>query len=357
MKSFFHPLLRLRLRHDFYAEGVSTADFVVDAEAGTARLLEQRGFWTRRESDGAVIGAEVEGGSTSLLRRSLPGDGLQLILLLFPRHGHLYSITQLPKYQPGRQIFAFDNLRLDPQSGDGSLFLGDAVAGARLGPPIALVTRTLVFPFAAPVEATAVRVRDRFGGLVAERSILAPAPGASEARIDLAELGLRAGRYRAEGDDGAPIDFFYLPGSFERPFAAVELWSRTDHITPDGADQVPAQHRFLDGDTIQDIGDFVLALPGRATRWQYDVVKKYTSNGVTLAELTLESPAADFTKTVTADRAVFTSTLDVALRERPVPLVLKRSGTELLRLPSPRAQTPLEEQLAGTYHSRLIVYV
>ena len=103
-----------------------------------------------------------------------------------------------------------------------------------------------------------------------------------EYRFELGDIqGLVPGRYLLSDNHGGSEAVFYAPDVFgRRVFAVVELFNRTDQLTTDNSDQVPIAYRYLDGDRIITIGDYCIQLESRSTTWRYNVIKKYSSNGV-----------------------------------------------------------------------------
>lgn len=360
MRTVFHPLFEVRLRHSFYLSGSSISDFVVEPSPATRRALKGGGLVFRRLADGWAVYGEIEPDSSPRrLLRPLGTAGLRLTFLLLPANPHLWNISDLEGYRPGSAVFYFNNLFDDAQLG--RLHLGDSVADARVGTPLPLIAgNDLTHPFGAPVQAAAVTVTDLFGRTVATSSFSLPDPAAetSEHRLDLAAAGLAAGRYTATDDHGGSRAFYYDPEIFAgRPFGVVEIFSRTDGLTADESERVPAAYRFLDGDEVTGNGAYALQLESRSTRWRFNVIKKYTTNGFQLADLGVTG-AVPFDKAVEADRAIFTSTDSVPLRDSRQPLALEENNDKVRDLPNPGATTPLAAGAApGSYVSEMYVYI
>ncbi len=375
MRSVYQPLVRVRLRHSFYASGQSRDDFSVEPAAATRRALEAQGLIFRRLDDGwAVYGEVVPDSTPPRLLRPLGAGGLQLRFLLLPVNPHLWTVTELPEYRPGAEVFYFDNLRDDPE--DGRLLLGDGAAGARLGDPLPLITGGVyTHRFAVPVRSAQVDLADRFGSPAASASFVLddpdPAAATSEYRFDLAEAGLAPGRYTASDDQGGSAELYYDPEVFAgRPFGVVEIFSRTDVLTPDESELVPPAYRFLDGEELTGVTDYCLQLDSRSTTWRYQVFKQYSADGFALDQLEITGDVA-FTRTVDAERAVFTSIAAVPLAESRQDLALAALDTpsasppdpedeedKIRDLPSPTAATPLAaEGSPPELISELYVYV
>ena len=127
--------------------------------------------------------------------------------------------------------------------------------------------------------------------------------------------------------------------------------------TPDQSEQVPTEYRFVDGDELTGLAPYHIQIEGRATTWRYNVIKKYTSNNVTLAGLTITGDL-DFSKVVETDRAVFTSDASIALSESARSLSLMQGVEKVRDLPNPGLKTPLQQGAnAGSFVYDLFVNV
>jgi hypothetical protein len=257
-------------------------------------------------------------------------------------------------------VFCFDNLREETDSG--RKLLGDSVADARIGAAAQLVTRSMyTHEFAAPVAAATIRVLDRFGAQIEslEASSAQPPVPMSGYRIDLAAIPkLAPGRYTIADDRGGSSAIYYDPGlEPSRPAGVIEIYSRTEPITPDHSDRVPAVYRFLSGDTLTGFDSYHLQFEALATTWRYIVTKKYDNNGVDLSHLAIAGPLS-FGMSVSGSRAVFTSSTTVRLSETTRGLQLKAGDKPIRDLPDPDQRTPLGRGAApGSFVSDTFVYV
>ncbi len=361
MNLCYKPLFQVRLRHTFYREGESRSDFKVYPAPDTAQLLEERGLLFRSEPGRFAVYAEVvPGRNPPVLKRAIGAENLVLRFVLEPLHSYLFNISQLDPYAVGRKLFCFDNLRSD--QADSRLYLGDSLAAARLGDPLPLqCSETVDYRFMAPVSSARLSLYDRFGRQLDSLSVQVP-PGQGTIdrfRYDLSKVpGLTPGRYRLEDDQGGEHAFYYAPGlSGGSPFGIIELFNRTDRLTPDGTDRVPSGYRFLDGDRIVGPEAFTLQLERRATRWRYIVTKKYKNNAISLAQLTVTGPVA-FASASETQRVVFTAEDPLPLMEAQQKVSLMHSGTEIRSLPNPSPSSPLDgTAVEGIKYSDLYVYV
>ena len=359
----YRRLFRLRVRHDWYAGGVLAAhdDFAAVPTESTARLLDDVGLRYRAEPDGVSVFGEIELKSDPpVLRRSLGAASWRFAFELRALNAGLVALTELPRFEPGRTLFAFDNLRADVA--DGRLRLGDAVAGAAVGAPIKLLTgSTFTHIFGAPVSRATLRVKDRFEATVATVEALPATPGAAmeDYRLDLSAIPrLVPGRYTIEDDQGASKRVYYDPDlERTRPFGVIEVYTHTKALTPDQTDRVPAGYRFASGDTLAPkVYDIDLA--PIATTWQYVVVKKYTHNGVGLADLTIDGPIPFGAPALSDSRAVFRSNAAVRLSAARRGLKLKNSVRVLKDLPEPDlSHLPAKGATPASLVSDMFVYV
>jgi hypothetical protein len=359
MQSAYAKLFRVRLRHSFYASGESVDDFRVEPAPASRRTLQEHGLVFRPLDDGWAVYAEVEPDSSPpTLLRPLGIDALRLSFLLLPKNPYLWSISDLPAHRPGRSVFYLNNLRGDPA--DGRLHLGNSVAAERVGEALPLIAgETYTYLLATPKNTASFQIDDLFGNTLGTDSFTLPdaATSTQEHRLDLTKIQrLAAGLHTVHEDDGGWQIFYYDPQLFAaRPFGVVEIFSRTDTLTPDGIDLVPVAYRFLDGDVLTGV-EYTLQLDSRATSWRYNVVKKYGADGLQLEDLSIAGPVA-FTKSVESDRAVFISDDLVALAESPQTLVLEENENRVRILPNPMAATPLQAGATDSYVSEINVYV
>lgn len=356
MKLIYASLFQVTLRHAFYADGLSREDFVVDPTPATRRLLDAAGLVMRTAANGFAVYAEVQPDTDPpVLWRPLADDAIRFAFALRLARPALLRVSDLPVHTMGETLFVFDNLRDD--QADGRRHMGDSVADARIGDPVHAVRQsTFVYPFAAPVTDAVLSVTDRFGGFQHVTSVREAEPVATYA-LNLEAAGLSPGRYRITDDHGGQQDLYFAPGlGGERLFGIIELYSRTDPLTPDASDRVPVDYRFLDGSTLTTQGDYTVQFAARRTTWRYVVTKRYDSNTIGLDGLAVAGGA--FTKTTSAQQALFESDTEVALSEAGQDFDLEHDGTKLIDLPSPTLQTPLQEGTAdGHKTSELYIYV
>jgi hypothetical protein len=181
----------------------------------------------------------------------------------------------------------------------------------------------------------------------------------TEYRLDLAAIGrLAPGRYSIADDHGRTNPIYYDPGvDASRPAGIIEIFSRTEALTPDQSDRVPASYRFLSGEQLTGFDAYHLQLDALATTWRYVVTKKYTANPITLDQLAIDGPIS-FAKSVSGDRAVFTSDAVVRFSETPSGLKLKAGAQEVLDLPDPDERIVLGDGGGpGRFVSDMFVYV
>ena len=359
MRLSYRSLFKIQTRHTFYQEAVSAADFRVRPTATTQTLLDQRGLVFRAESGRFGIYAEVVPGSEpARLSRAIDPENMVFGFELEAINPYLINISRLGHYRPGRELFYFDNLRHDQVGSE--LYLGDSVAGQRLGAPLALQSSTIVdYSFTNPVASAQLTLVDRFGNQLDSQLVSAPAGQGllSSFRYDLADIpGVGPGRYRLQDNLGGDQQFYYDPQLFGgNVFGVIELFNRTDQLTPDSTNRVPNAYRFLDGDQVIVTGDFIFQLERRSTRWRYIVDKKYANNGISLAQLGVTGPVA-FSRDDTPTQAVFTAQDPLPLGEVQQVVTLAHNGSQIRNLPNPTARSPVLG-LAGIGNQFSDIYV
>jgi len=361
MRVAYGKLFRVRVRHGWYASAVTRGDFELAPTASTLALLDATSLKTRAYSDGVMVYGEIEPDSDPpLLIRPLGAMALRFAFELRAVNPALLNIADLPRFNPGRSLFCFDNLHEDIDSG--RKLLGDSIAHARIGAPTRLVTRNMYsHEFTAPVSAATIRIVDRFGMQLATLEASAPGPATplTAHRIDLAAIPrLIPGRYTIADDHGGSTAIYYDPGlDASRPAGVIEIYSRTESITPDHSNRVPTSYRFLAGDTLAGFDSYHLQLEALATTWRFIVTKKYDGNGIHLGQLAITGPLG-FSKTTSGGRAVFTSNSPVRFSETPRGLKLKAGNREIRDLPDPGASVVLGKgPTPGSFVSDTFVYV
>lgn len=326
----------------------------------TERLLKHYGYLFRQSADGFSVYAEIEPGSDPLqLLRLLDGETVSLTFLLYTKNSYVLNVSQLPTHQPGKSVFYFNNLHDDQASG--RLHLGDSVATQRVGGAIQWVSgEVYTHHFAFSVNAATLEVQDLFGNVIHTTSFSHPfGETMSEHRLLLTEIPkIVPGRYLVTDNHGGSQPIYFDPEqSLTRPFGVIEIFNRTDELTPNNTDLVPGDYRFLNGDQLTGLAPYHIQFEARSTTWRYNVIKKYTTNSVPLNELNVAGDLT-FTKVTGADRAVFTAVSAESLREVPRTVLLQQNGNTIRNLPSPQLTTVLQEGLtADSFMSDLYVYV
>ena len=361
MKTLFKLLLRVRFMHTYYRDKRSKQDFSVRPSAECDRLIHGYGLVLQHESDGFSIHAEVKtNGSNNELIRSVGGDTLRFVFLLQCLNPGILNVSDLPQHRPGREVFYFSNLR-DDRSG-GRSYLGDHVVDARVGTPIRLVYGSIYnFRFSSPVNQAAFVLQDLFGKEIYHHSFRIPDPSETveEYRLDLNKIDkLQTGRYEITDNNGKTESFYYIPGQFgKKVFSIIEIYNKTDTLTLNNDDLVPLEYKFLNGDILTDTNTFTIQINRRKTTWQYIVNKKYTSNTITLEGLKI-SGNVDFNKSLPDGKAVFRSTAEVPLKEKPKNITLEHDDKSIRKLPSPSLNTPLKEGAGpSSFESHMYIYV
>lgn len=360
MTTAYAALFEVAFRHAFYMDGRSR-DFRAVPTPGCQKLLDQHGLLFRRSASGFTVYAQVLPGSDPpALIRDVGSDAMAFRFYLRLTNPDFSNITRLPEHDGMRSLFYFNNLREDRQ--DGRRYLGDSVAGLRLGEPVRRAFgAAYTYSFAAPVNDAALQLTDLFDNVKLNTSVEVydPAETVSSFQLNPYQLSsVSPGRYALTDSHGGREDIYYDPSLFGHDvFGLLEIYNRTDALTPDDSERVPAAYRFLDGDEITGKGAYTVAFEPRSTVWRYIVTKKYDTNGIALDNLGIAGGIA-FTKSPDTEQVTFTSDAQVPLAEAPPGLTLEDNGTKIRRLPHPRMNTPLKKETpAGPYRSDMYVYI
>ena len=362
----------IKLRHSFYGSGFAADQFDILPSPLTAKIINQYGLVLRKNKTGFVLYTEVDASSVGdaveginptpqpRLKNELSGETLRFNFFLQAKNNYLFNITELSRYNPGRELFYFNNFRDDQELG--LLYLGDSFTGQRVGEAIALVTaETITYVFKTDVNAATIVLDDSFRNTLHSYNFSNddPTMTTSEYRVDLSNVNaMPAGRYSLThvGSAEDPLVFYYEPELFElNPLAVIEIINSTVNLTADHSELVSSDYQFLLNDEIQSIDDYVLQLEARATTWRYNVIKKYDSNPYTLVNL---DEISDFTKTIEGEQAIFIADSERVLSDQPSTIALNHSGTKLRNLPSPQLTTQLQQGASeDSYISDMYVYV
>jgi len=352
----YRQLFQLSVRHAFYSDGVS-GDFIVEPTPACQAMLSAFGLLSRPAADGFTLVAPLDPDEMAeTLLRPLGDDTLVFRFVLRMKNRHVLTVTDVDLPELGQEVFYFNNLREDIDSGRNHL--GDSVDDARVGAPILFVARTTyTHTFDTPVSSATLTLTDLFGN-VRETFSFAYAETVETYKVDLGAVdGLTPGRYLL--DDGAlQTAFYYDPGLFgHEVFGVIEIYNKTDTLTPDASDQVPAAYRFLVGNLLADGGDYTLQFEARSTTWQYVVERKYSDINIDLALLAIAG-AIPFTKTTDTDSATFESDSEVAFSEARQSLNLQHNSTTIRALPNPGMTHVLQEgDTPGSFLSRMYINV
>ncbi len=361
MKLCYQPLFQVQLRHTFYRQGESVSDFQVCPTSDTKAFLEERGLRFRFEPGRFSVYAEIIPDSDpAMLMRSIGSENVTMRFMLKPLHPYLFNISQFDDYFMGREVFCFDNLRND--QADGRRYLGDTIAGSRLGEPVSLQTAEILdYQFSLPVASAQLTLFNRFDKQIDTVLVTAP-QGVSTIdryRYDLSKVSaMTPGRYRLVDNHGGETTFFYDPNQFgENVFGMIELFNRTDQLTPDVSNRVPNDYRYLIGDELVPQQQFSLQIERRATRWRYTVIKKYDNNPISLAQLSITGPVV-FSGVNGSQQVVFTANDPLPLAESQQDILLLHDGSEIRSLPNPSPSSPVDGTTAeGIKYSDMYVYV
>ncbi|GEM_PF-4302468 len=368
MKTRYQPLLVFQFLHDYFADIRAVDGFRIIPTNACARILTQNRIIMRADASGMALYAEVEADTDQA--RLFTDLGKATPVLRFwieAQDPYLLNITDLPPYHPTDQVFYFNNLS-DQRSipiDDSPLYMGDSVVGKPVGNALALVAGPASYHthrFSAATVAASFELKNVFDDVVGVHDVSFSAP-VEEFRINLESIfSLRPGRYTLLDNHGGRSEFYYAPAvNNSAVFGVIEIYNTTTHLTADQSEKTPAAYRYISvGNIINNIKPFTIQLASRATTWRYIVNKKYSNNGISLAELDVVDTenAVSFSKALGVEQVIFTGAVPIQLREERKAPELHRSSGKLLTLPIPALKTALQQvpALAG-YNSDMYVYI
>jgi len=374
MRIAYKRLFQVQLRHAFYTDGRSVQDFSVQPSPATANVLKSLGLIFRPAADGFSLYAQVGSGDPPhRLFNSIGNDTWRLNFFLRAINPYIRNMSALPAHRPGRSIFYFNNLRDD--QAQQRLHLGDSIANARVGEALQVVAgsvythRFLDVGTSEPVAVSSatITIQDMFGVSVHSESFQYPDTDeykTSEYRMSFQDIPkLVPGRYVVTADQGKSQEIFYDPDLNQSwPFGVIEIFNRTESLTPAQTNLVPQDYRFLVGDELTGLNPYQLQFEARKTKWRYNIIKQYDTNTISLNQLSIVG-ALSFNPRVlepsgNPTRAIFTTSGEETLREIPHILELQTHGNVLRKLPNPQVSTALQKGSSPNHFvSDLFVYV
>ncbi len=363
MKSIYKKLLQLKISHSYYSNGKSNNDFLIKPSSLCKQMLDDYGFIFRNQNDGFNLYVEVVPDSDPLtLFRSIGATSFKLCFYMIATNNNLHTMSSLPNYRFGKEIFYFNNLH-DFSNEDDELIMGDSVAEQETGEPIVYINNQVYnYKFAAPVAAATLEIKNIFGESIYSKDIQAEGDAGvvDEVRINLNGINkLVPGRYKISDNHGGVKEFYYDPAMIpESVFGVMEIFSDTTDFTNDASNKVPEIYQFISAENLLDVDSYIIGMETRATRWRYIVEKKYLTNGISLEDLKITGPEA-FTETQESGTAIFVSNESILLHENPLPLKLVGSDDKgISNLPSPTQKTQLKFNVdSNQYESHMYIYI
>ena len=346
MNLVYTTLFEVHLRHTYYTDGGARGIRVVPTP-GCRRILDRYGLIFRTDGTSFAVAARVEPDTDPpVLRQPFGSENIAFRFLLQVSDPLFLNGTNLPNYDGQRTLYYFDNLRDDRE--DSRRYLGDSSQGQRMGSPIGAVFRSIyIHRFDVPQTSAVVELHDRFGTrkLAAAVDFAHPGEAASAYVIDLSSIpDTPAGRYTVSDNHGGRESFYYDPSLRGRDvFGLLEIYNRTDALTPNQSNEVPPEYRFVDKDRVTGKGVYALEFTPRATIWRFIVTKIHENNGIALQGLSITGGVTFSTSSVPG-RVIFTSDGALPLQEQARGFQLEHDSTKLRTLPEPKISSPLHRR-------------
>lgn len=357
----YDVLFSCDVRHTFFTEGRSE-DFSLVPTSACGQLLQQYGLIFRETAGGFKIFAPVvpETDPPELLK-PFDGASLKFTFMMVLRNNRFEMVTSLPLHQPGEKLFYFNNLSEDM---DGETrYLGDHIAGERIGDPLAAVrTPNLDYHFSSPLNTAQFTLSDMFGiGYTLPSSGFAFAEPVESFRHNLENVpGMKYGRYLISDDQGGQLPYYYNRDLYGLDvFGVIEIFTNTNAFTSPANNLVPESYRFVEGDTIAEKGNYSIGFTAAERKWLYICRKNpaNSGNGLSVANLTVEGPVP-FSNAggddIVERRILSENPINVS--EEPATVELHHSGIKIRDLPVPSAASRLAQKDNDVFY-QMYIYV
>ena len=356
-------MLQLKINHSYYMDGKSNNDFVIMPSPLSRQLLDDYGFVFRQNNNGFNLYVEVVPDSDPFeLFKSIGDASFKLCFYMLTVNSNVHTMSNLPDYKAGKEVFYFSNLNDFSGEGD-ELIIGDSVAEQAIGNPLGYVRNSVYnYQFSVPVTNAKLEIKNIFGDSVYSKDVSAQGDGGviNEFRVDLDVINnFIPGRYTISDDQGGHAEFYYAPMMSGEPvLGVIEVFNDTVAFTGDSSDKVPEIYRFIRGNELAGIDSYIISMQARSTKWRYIVENKYQANGINLQDLEITG-VEEFTEVEVPGFAVFLSNELISFHENPLALKLVGEDEKNIRsLPSPSQSTQLKfNSESNQYESHMYVYV
>lgn len=360
----YEILFEVNVRNEYYKDKYSP-DFDIQPTGACQELLQRYKLVFRKSAYGFKVFAPVIP-KTILPQLEFPlqGRSLRFTFEMISKNSYLDAISDIPDHHPAQEIFYFSNLYNDADNG--LLYLGDQIAGDRIGEALKIINTThLNYRLTAPVNAAQFELVDLFNNSftlpVQGFSFSDPAEKTNLFQHELQKVEkMSPGRYLMSDNQGGDLTFYFDPSFYgRRVFGVIEIYSNTTELTPDQADHVPPAYRFVENDEISGKGNYNIGLPASQHKWMYVCRKnpENAGNGLEVKKLTVEGPVT-FSKAGGDDieeRKILSNDPITSSEER-VTVSLKHEGTKILDLPNPGLGSTIKKN-NGDQFFEMYIYV
>lgn len=362
MQVSYRPVFQIALMHDYYADQSRFDDVVLIPSALSQALFKDYALVFRQLKNNFSLYSKIEPGvkPATLMHDILPKTAKYSFYIQLQESG-FFNVSDLPDFTVGKEVLYFENItKLPAQPSEGAFtFLGSHQNNSRQGRVVQLQTdRFLNFNFANAVNSAVIKLKNGFGielnEIVVQQDI-----DFTELKIDLAEMELQSGLYSMADNHGNSIEFYFdseLRAS-TAIIGVVEIFNSTLFYTPQ--EELTADHKFINAQNeLVSKQPFALHFKSRATYWRYIFTKKYPTNSISLAELSVINMdgSVQFSKTVNGEEVVFTADTPIPIKENHLTIEMHRANNKYRDLPVPSKITSLQ-LYPPSFSSDMYVYV
>lgn len=312
MQILFEELIRIQVRHDFYAKGYGN-DVQIIPMVDTTQIFADYGLLFRTIPGGMVLLYELSPATGGPLRPIQ--ESLRFRFLLQIRRRSFHNYTLIPLEHTTSSIFHLHNFQDNLQSSEVLLTADTASQYLTEDDWLTLKPQWFEYGFNAPGSVAELEVLDFFGNQVYQSS-LTKQGGEFSAQVNLREH--TPGRFTLL-INSSPEFVFYADDALvgRGNFGIVEIYNDSG---------LPFDYRFINPDGTVQSKTYTINFQRRDTFWKYLIVLQYRT-GLDPSNLSIEHPdgGVEFERqsaTTLSDGSTvipFVSNVPLPFQEQPTP--------------------------------------